>query len=830
MKKIYLIGMCLLSNWAIAQRQANIWYFGRRAGIDFNKGVPEALTDGQINTREGCASLADADTGTLLFYTDGIQVYNQNHQLMPNGSGLTGNSSSTQSAIILPNPGNPMRYYVVTAGIRTGTGLRYSEVDLGLDGGRGDVVAGSKNSLLLITNTEKLIATRHNNGTDYWIITHERDNDLYYVYQATASGIALSAKYKVGAVLTGAYSEKGYLKLSPDATRLASALNGVAQRVELFQFNNATGAITGVGTSPKLTLNSIPAAYGVEFSPDGRLLYVTEQRRPSLGTKSSLLQFDLTAGTPAAVNASRKMLANSTSLIYGALQAGPDGRIYLAKENDFNVGDSYLGVITKPNTVGPSAFYQENGFDLGGKQTLSGLPAFSQGFGVAFTYQGLCRGEKTSFSVLKTPDVKSVQWTFGDPASGSNTATEPTTAHQFSGIGTYQVTLTITYVDNSSETRTAKVTIDAAPVAGLGRDTTLCEGQTLTLKAYPGSIPSPQVKFGWQDGSTNATYTVSQPGTYWVEASVGNCRTRDSIVVRYLSPAGGLGNDTTLCSGNTLTLKANAPGATYVWQDGSTRSQFNVTRTGVYWVDIRAGSCRIRDSIRVDLLPTPSFYLGTDTSLCAGGSLLLSAHNPDQPTARYRWQDGSTGPTYPATVAGIYWADAVLGDCTFRDSIRVGVVAAPPVVNLGGDTTLTGFDSELTLRATSPYATYRWQDGSTDSAFTVSEAGEYWVRVSNGCGSVTDTIVVSTPSCPGFQIPNIITPNGDGSNDAFVAVCDDARWTLEIYDRWGKTIHRDNWYQNNWEAEGLREDIYFYLLRNNATRELRRGWVQVKRH
>ena len=61
-----------------SQKQANIWYFGKNAGLDFNSGTAIPLTDGAMNTWEGCASIADPN-GNLLFYTDGITVWNKNH-------------------------------------------------------------------------------------------------------------------------------------------------------------------------------------------------------------------------------------------------------------------------------------------------------------------------------------------------------------------------------------------------------------------------------------------------------------------------------------------------------------------------------------------------------------------------------------------------------------------------------------------------------------------------------------------------------------------------------------------------------------------------------
>src|SRR5690606_37559289 len=94
-------------------QEHNIWYFGTYAGLDFNSGVPVALTDGQLNTMEGSASIADSN-GNLLFYTNGVSVWNKNHEIMENGTGLMGDSSSIQSALIVLKPGSNTIYYIFT--------------------------------------------------------------------------------------------------------------------------------------------------------------------------------------------------------------------------------------------------------------------------------------------------------------------------------------------------------------------------------------------------------------------------------------------------------------------------------------------------------------------------------------------------------------------------------------------------------------------------------------------------------------------------------------------------------------------------------------------
>src|SRR5258705_5903534 len=116
-----------------AQKEANIWYFGHYLGLDFNSGTVVPLNDGQTNTIEGVATISNSN-GNLLFYTDGITVWNRLHQVMPNGTGLFGNPSSTQSAVIVPKVGDTTRYFVFTVDQVGGpNGLRYSVVNMTLD-------------------------------------------------------------------------------------------------------------------------------------------------------------------------------------------------------------------------------------------------------------------------------------------------------------------------------------------------------------------------------------------------------------------------------------------------------------------------------------------------------------------------------------------------------------------------------------------------------------------------------------------------------------------------------------------------------------------------
>src|SRR5680860_458472 len=186
---LFIIFMMLFDTQSHAQREAANWYFGDKAGLTFNSGLPVALQNGNLQTSEGSAAISDLN-GNLLFYTDGRTVYNRQHSIMPNGMGLMGDDSSSQSAIIVPKPLNPGIYYIFTVdrpdySLQANDpieGVNYTEVDMSLNFGLGAVVENKKNLHLITYNpndpieneyksSEKISAVVHNDGISYWVVT-----------------------------------------------------------------------------------------------------------------------------------------------------------------------------------------------------------------------------------------------------------------------------------------------------------------------------------------------------------------------------------------------------------------------------------------------------------------------------------------------------------------------------------------------------------------------------------------------------------------------------------------------------------------------------------
>lgn len=145
---------------------------------------------------------------------------------MPNGMGLAGNASSTQSGVIVPHPGLPDRYYVFTVDhIGSSNGFRYSEVDMSLNGGLGDVIPTTKNTLLFNNQAEKIAAVRQTTQNGYWLIGHTLGNNDFYVFSITTAGIDPTPIIQsVGSTHPPFNGALGYLKASPRGTRLACAI------------------------------------------------------------------------------------------------------------------------------------------------------------------------------------------------------------------------------------------------------------------------------------------------------------------------------------------------------------------------------------------------------------------------------------------------------------------------------------------------------------------------------------------------------------------------------------------------------------------------------
>lgn len=433
MKHLVTFLFCLLGlTYSFAQGEANNWYFGRNAGVNFNTNPPTALTDGQLNTNEGCSSISDA-SGNLLFYTDGRTVYNRQHQIMSNadyfgGNGLLGDPSSTSSGLIIPHPTNPDLFYVFTVdephhdnaaafpnqgpaaqdGSPTGgsytdipgfipdaddgfnNGFAYSLVDMSLDGGLGDVVPSEKNVLLTTYDTtdpeaekykcsEKISAVRSSDCESFWVVTHFVDT--FYAFRIDENGVETTpVTSTVGPTIPYTSYRRaalGYMKISPDGEKIGIAhntitydpRNGTADAGDGGVWLHDFNATTGEVTNSTAMIEGVNA-YSVEFSASSNRFYATVRGNT---VSNSIQQWDLTAPD---VAASRLPISNSENGLTTALQLAPNGKIYQPSFNPL------LYVINNPEARGDAVNFSTQisggAIPLNGRASAFGLPPFIQ--------------------------------------------------------------------------------------------------------------------------------------------------------------------------------------------------------------------------------------------------------------------------------------------------------------------------------------------------------------------------------------------------------------------------------------------------------------------
>lgn len=705
---------------ALAQRQGNVWIFGGGAGLDFNSGSPVLMPPTPMWAYEGCASVSDS-AGQLLFYTNGQMVWDRTNTPMPNGFGLLGDSSATQSGLTVPWPGQPLKYFVFTVDKLGGpNGLRYSVVDMALNNGFGDVDTNQRNVLLNNLSTERMTAVRKGGSQNgFWLITHDWMSAQWRVFSIDSNGVdtANPVITTLGAVhisnVNGSENAIGYLKASPNGKRVAIAMHG-SKRFELFDFNDSSGVLSGtqVITSPDYDM-----PYGVEFSADGNILY------GSCFQSRDLWQWNLLAGNAAAINSSTVRVGVSPYNL-GAIQLGPDGKMYVARATS-----RYLGVINFPNDLGMNCNYVDVAIDLFPKTARFGLPTFVQSFfRREFQVNQTCHGDPTGFHISDSSAIDSVKWYFGDGLSAQGFSVN----HNYSIAGYYSVQM-LSYRFPAIDTATETIWIRPLPFDVINDTVAICGGPAILDAQNMGA------SYLWSTGATTQTLSVTNPGTYTVRINTSCGFYDDTIVVQQGTHPNLLGADTTLCYGANITLRAPA-GSTTFWSTGAVGDSITVNQAGTYAVSLYTAGCIFQDTVQINFLPSPpALALGPDTTLCPMAMLTLNA-GPATGYG-YLWSTGATSPSIVVSQPGTYTVVRSSNCFTVTDTINIGYNIALTPLGLK-DTFLCGSTPLLVDVAMPGATTFAWGHGPTTSEVNITQPGIYTVEVMSACQTVRDTFEV----------------------------------------------------------------------------------------
>lgn len=528
-----------------AQKRNNIWALGDGTGLNFNT-TPVSLFKSKSETKDPpyyLSSICSKDGG-LLFYSDGLTVWNRDNFKLPKYNNWWPWFGNVMP-LITPHIDNDSLYYFFgvddeaeippTANLYR---LVYLTIKMYNPGDIEEAVyprpttMNSYYTTLLSTASHVLAGTGHCNQVDTWITTHSPG--ALYSFLVTKKGVDPAAVITPvsAAVLPIKKLQVNYgnIKFSANSERLVIPDNA-SNKMVVFDFDNSSGKF-----SNPLVL-SVPADQileDVELSADASKLYFGsyEITDPEVGAEIHYIyQMDLNAGAAADIEKSiykvnygdRAVCFRSCFIIHRTMQLGPDGRIYLSRRDYVGLAfETTLGVIQDPSKAGVECHYAPTGIDLKKKvRSVNYNYIRSANFSPqenSIQYKkSTCVDQPVDFSLIFSR-VDSVKWNFGDmPSDQANLSTLPKPSHQYPAPGSYKVTAII-YDRCFIDTATTDVVISQNKVVKIPAnlaDTFSCIGGGVLVD---GTTPNAKQYF-WADGYSTPQRIIDKEGAYTLTVS-----------------------------------------------------------------------------------------------------------------------------------------------------------------------------------------------------------------------------------------------------------------------------------------------------------------------
>ncbi|MCK5822155.1 MAG: hypothetical protein KAH17_09715, partial [Bacteroidales bacterium] len=764
-----------------AQKEGDIWYFGNQAGLDFSGDYPFPLTNSQMNAPAGCTSIADS-SGNLLFYSNGSTVWNQNHEILINGTGLFGDSLATMSANILPYPGDSTKYYLFT-------NRRYPGADSSYYGGHFYLLDFSVNHLGRIRQelsshtpdeamtplaTEKFMAIPYGKNADstngkagYWILTHQIQSNNFIIYQLDTT-LREFGVFQAGS--NNSTSTSGYLKANRQGSQFALAC---WKWVQIFDFNNKTGEIKYrfhlYGDDGKHRNTYQNRIYGLEFSPSGKYLFGT-------GIEDGIIyRWEVTRNNTRDVRKSTKYIREFPDGKYGALQLAPDGKIYVAKK-----GHDHLGVIQSPDRS--FSRFKDNGVRL--IDTDTGLGGISQ---MGLPVNLPASWKLPEFQILHTCLGDTTMLYFTDTVGYRDTASyaiykkgnlQPDTIirarsthealYRFPETGDYKIILRINRFGNELELERDLSITQALPINWV--DTTLfCSGNDLVLDGGFGAF------YEWDDTDERDRIRIISNQEYLLQkyrvrvTDYHGCEVWDTIhVLKKFSPEVARVETTkALCGANNGSAMVFPVGQIddfdYFWEEDSTETSNSLQNIPgcfyhVHVINPKTTCARIRE-IHVPELGGADVQIisSADSIVCPGTMVTLTAINADG----YEWMnvEGYTNAQINVTpftdtsyTVKAFSSDDEGHECITYAEIHIDVFSVTKP-DLGPDKS-TCLGDTVTLQPQGEFETWNWSNGMQGDSIVLFDSHPQLileVKDYNACYS-KDTISIEFTPPPKLTI------------------------------------------------------------------------------
>ena len=725
---------------AKSQFEKDLWIFGKGASLKFDSrtSLPYALSDDfLINSQEASATGIDLD-GNLLFYSDGVNIWNSKHNLIYNQ--LLGSQDATQGISIFPDPSNDKLFLLITAHTSTfqdGSYLYKLDFTNSIDGEVSNVITHLDSSE---KSFERAVVVRHINKKDLWIIIspHVPDSVSYIVYLYQNGKLNFQKKYKSKMKRN---FNKGYLKVAPNQNLLVSA-DYDGNQIEFASFDNEKGSID----STKLLTTSVfeTGVYGLEFSENSMNLYLTTYELDTRQVDyfySRCFQIDVNAYLY-----NNKFLYNKIAEIghkrgeggMWALKRGINEKIYIARENK-----SYLSVIDAPNNWGTDCRYKElgPGITTNNDKSLIGLPDTGPG-----KYEDeyeikefrICEGGKFYFNPELDLDYNRYRWMGMFQQFDTRAMSIPNV--QITNTGMYYLKDRIT----NKIVLAVRLSIGKATMIKFETDPgdVVCNEDTVSIK-----VNSIFDEYLWSTGDTTKSIKVTKSGSYsLIATNQYGCTVRDSINIYFIPPPSFEIEKEVLDCKDSFRLSCSEDYDNYLWSTGDTTQSIIVTKMGTYTLKVfKSDNCFSEESITVESinrLPKLNFPFGS--FICKNEIIEVEITNP-YPNCIYLWSNDYKTLKTAFSKPGKYWitAEDTITGCIFKKDFRIYsgedfVLQILPIYDCDSN------NIRLTSNADTVSFNYFWSNGSNADSIRAEQEKYYTLRVESKSGDCvfTDNILV----------------------------------------------------------------------------------------
>jgi len=737
---ISFIIIIILPVIVFGQRNNN-WYFSEGLGLSFDSSPPVVLSDGALTSfTEGVSTVSD-EQGRLLFYTNGVTVWNKDHEVMDNGKDLRGYHHASQSALIVPFTIDSNKYFIFTAsGLafndrgRPFSEYNYNVVDMSLNDQLGAVI--SKNNLLLQDVTEKQIAIK---GDCYdWVITHQSINNKFYafkigngiVYEPIISEIGTSHENDLNDPDNNGTT--GEMTSSPNGNMIAVGSDlGI---LELFRFDKESGKLSApIKLSTKFSDSIQYNINGLSFSPDGSKIYTGKGVLPFFNSGVALRiidQYDVTQYDSSFIENSKTFISNvgGNRNITFDLTLGPDEKIYVNQDKT-----GYLGVINNPNFAGLDCDYDDKGlflnnYDLEGNglqnHVISPNPPRSLSLRILPEDQSLKDGMPLQLSLSGVGD----SYLWNDGSSDPN--------YSIDSSGTYWVN-----VMNGNCTLTDTIVVlpeiidmSLDSCSGILHEIVLCDGRDTTV-----ILNDDVSNIMWSSGERSQSYEIQDTGLYYVSYELDQCKVTDSFhMIRIRAPSISLALPFSECAdSNILVIGEFQQYDSIAWNTGHVGDALTIYESGEYSAIAYSGDCNVSRTVSIDLKEPVDFSIVRSQTSCDADSVTLSV---DMNANQYLWNNGSSASEITVRRGAQYWVEIEIDGCMHRDSI---MIESESKFSLGKDVSTCDQESVILSPLDLNADLYNWSTGETSSSIEVSSSGSYWLEAQLGECLLRDTIQVS---------------------------------------------------------------------------------------